>query len=213
MRILNYDVEDDEQTNYQQLYDFMPDRCFRMVLCRPSGVGKSNLLLDMIYRLLYYDKVFLYSKNPHQQKFQHMFKTFDPISNEVGYPVIEISNDEILPLDEISEEGQKLVIFDDFLNTGSKNDTQIRNYFTNARNKNCSCIYLSQSFYNTDKTIRLNSSHYCLFDFPSNNERSLICRELGINKNDYIKATSEPYSFLYIDKPRKKMAKNFNEKI
>ena len=112
----------------------------------------------------------------------------------------------------MSYKSQSIAIFDDYLNSGSKNDNEIRNYFTNSRNKNCSCIYLSQSYYNTDKTIRLNSSHYCLFDFPSNNERSLICRELGINKNDYIKATSEPYSFLYIDKPRKKNGKKFQRK-
>ena len=41
----------------------------------------------------------------------------------------------------------------------------------------------------------------------------MICRELGVNKNDYKKATKEPYSFLYIDKPRKFITKNFNEKI
>ena len=50
-------------------------------------------------------------------------------------------------------ENQKLVIFDDYLNTGAKNDAEIRNYVTNTGYKNCSCVYLSQSFYNTDKTI------------------------------------------------------------
>ena len=42
-------------------------------------------------------------------------------------------------------DNQKLVIFDDYLNTGAKNDAEIPNYFTNSRNNNCSCIYLSQS--------------------------------------------------------------------
>lgn len=74
-----------------------------------------------------------------------------------------ISNDKILPLSELSNDNQKLVIFDDFLNIGAKNDAEIKNYFTNSRNKNCSCIYLSQSFYNTDKTIRLNCTHYFIF--------------------------------------------------
>ena len=158
-------------------------------------------------------KIYLYGKNLQQSKYQHLFNTFEPIIQEVCYSVIEASNDKIIPLDKISDEGQKLVIFDDYLNTGSKNDSEIRNYFTNSRNKNCSCIYLSQSYYNTDKTIRLNCTHHCIFEFPSNNEQGMICRELGININNYIKATSEPYSFLYIDKPRKKMAKNFNEKV
>ena len=213
MKILNYDIEDDEQSKFKQLYDFMPNKCYRLLLTGPSGSGKTNFLLDMIYRLLYFDKIYLYTKNPQQSKIEHLLKTFAPINEEVGYDIIVISNDGIIPLDEISDQGHKIAIFDDYLNTGSKNDSEIRNYFTNSRNKNCSCIYISQSFYNTDKTIRLNSTHHCIFEFPSNNEQSMICRELGINKKDYLKATADPFSFLYIDKPRKFVTKNFNEKI
>ena len=39
MKILNYDVED-KQSNYKEKVPFMPDRCFRMVVCRPSGSVK-----------------------------------------------------------------------------------------------------------------------------------------------------------------------------
>ena len=56
MKIQNYDVQDDENDDFIQLHNFMPDRCFRMLICAPSGGGKTNLLLDMIYRLLYFDK-------------------------------------------------------------------------------------------------------------------------------------------------------------
>ena len=213
MKIQNYDIQDDENSDFVQLHNFMPDRSFRMLICAPSGSGKTNLLLDMIYRLLYYDKIYLYTRNLQQSKYKHLLKKFDPISQKCGYDVIEASNDEIIPLTDLSDDNQKLVIFDDFLNTGRKNDEQIRDYFTNSRNKNCSCIYLSQSYYNTDKTIRLNSSYYCIYDFPSSNERSMICRELGINKNDYTKATKDPFSFMYVDKVRKFNAKNFNESI
>ena len=170
MNIQNYDVKDEENNDYVQLYDLMPDRCFRMLICAPSGGGKTNLLLDMIYRLLYLDKIYLYAKNLQQSKYQNLLKTFEPISKQVGYDIIEASNDQITPLSEMPDENQKLVIFDDYLNTGKLNDQEIRNYYTNSRNKNCSCIYLSQSFYNTDKTVRLNSSHYCIFEFPSKND-------------------------------------------
>ena len=39
---------------------FMPDICFRMLLCAPVGGGKTNLLLDMIYygSIMYYDKMY-----------------------------------------------------------------------------------------------------------------------------------------------------------
>ena len=157
MKIQNYEFKDDEKNDFVQFKDFMPDRCFRMLICAPSGGGKTNLLLDMIYRLLFFDKIYLYARNLSQSKYKHLFKSFEPISNEAGYDVIEASNDDIIPLTDLSDENQKLVIFDDYLNTGKKNDERIRDYFTNSRNKNCCCIYLSQSYYGTDKTIRLNS--------------------------------------------------------
>ena len=74
MKIPNYDVKDDFSSNYKQIVSFMPDRCFRMLICAPSGGGKTNLLLDMIYRLVYYDKIFLYAKNLQQNKYQHLIK-------------------------------------------------------------------------------------------------------------------------------------------
>ena len=68
MKIQNYDVHDDENDDFIQLQKFMPDQCFRMLICGPSGSGKTNLLLDMIYRLLYFDKIYLYARNLQQQK-------------------------------------------------------------------------------------------------------------------------------------------------
>lgn len=195
------------------LFSGMIDRSFRMLICAPSGGGKTNLLLDMIYRLLYFDKIYLYAKNLQQCKYQHLLQSFEPISEEVGYDIIAATSGDIIPLQEMSDENQKLVIFDDYLNTGKKNDEEIRNYFTASRNKNCSCVYLSQSFYGTDKTIRLNCSHYCIFDFPSKREQSMICQELNVEKDEYKRSVTKPFDFLYLDKVRKFKAKNFNEKI
>ena len=90
MKIPNYDVKDDFSSNYKQKVSFMPDRCFRMLICAPSGCGKTNLLLDMIYRLVYYDKIYLYAKNLQQNKYQHLIKLFEPISALDQHPGLTI---------------------------------------------------------------------------------------------------------------------------
>jgi len=97
MKIQNYDVEDTVNNDFIQLHDFMPDRSFRMLLCGPSGSGKTNLLLKLIYKLLYFDKIYLYARNLQQSKYKHLLKSFEPISKEAGYDVVEASNNEILP--------------------------------------------------------------------------------------------------------------------
>ena len=37
----------------------------------------------------------------------------------------------------------------------------------------------------------------------------MISSELGVDKEKFKKATKEPYSFWYVDKPKKKVKKNF----
>ena len=42
-------------------------------------------------------------------------KKFDEISQSVGYDVLVYSNNEILPVENMENEAQKIVIFDDFV--------------------------------------------------------------------------------------------------
>ena len=170
MEIPNYDSENNTITNFKRLYEFMPNNIFRMLLCSPSGAGKTNLLVHMLQTpLLYYDKLYLYAKNLEQQKYQDLMKQFDLISKKVRYNVIECSNDDIIPINELDNVSQKNIIFDDFV--CEKNQKPLISYFIQGRHKNCNVIYLSQSFYKTPKDIRLNCSHFCIYDFPSSNER------------------------------------------
>ena len=213
MEIPNYDSNIDKTNSYKQLYQYMPDDTYRMVICGNSGSGKTNLLTHMLMKpLVFYDQIHLYAKNLEQEKYQNMIKSFDEISQLVGYNVLVCSNDDIVPVENLMDDtAQKIVIFDDYV--CDKNQKPLIDYFIRGRHKNCSVIYLSQSFYGTPKDIRLNCSHFCIYEFPSSNERNLISRELGVDKDQYINATNKPYSFLYVDKPKKLIRRNFYGKI
>ena len=207
MEIPNYDFNEDENTNFKQLYSYMPKSNFGMLICGNSGSGKTNLLYHMLIRpSVYYDQIHLYGKNLEQEKYRHMIETMNDIS-QLGYNIMHDNNDEIKPVNSLESDSQKIVIFDDFI--CDRNQQPLIDYFIQGRHKNCSVIYLSQSFYKTPKDIRLNCSHYCIYDFPSNNEKNMICRELGVTKDQYLKATKKPYSFLYVDKPMKTVKRNF----
>ena len=77
--------------------------------------------------LLCFDKCYLYAKNLERSKYEYLMKTFKPISNEVGYDILEVSNDEIQPVSEMNGNIQKLVIFDDFV--CEKNQAPLIDYF------------------------------------------------------------------------------------
>ena len=213
MEIPNYDSNIDKTNSYKQLYQYMPNDTFRMLICGGSGSGKTNLLYHMLMKpLLFYDQIHLYGKNLEQHKYQDMISTFDDISQSVGYNVLVCNNDDIVPVENLMDyTAQKIVIFDDYV--CDKNQKPLIDYFIRGRHKNCSVIYLSQSFYGTPKDIRLNCSHFCVYEFPSLNERNLISRELGVSKEQYSNATNKPYTFLYVDKPKKLIRRNFYGKI
>ena len=108
-------------------------------------------------------------------------------------------------------DNQKIVIFDDLVCESSQRD-DIINYFMTGRPRNCSAIYLSQSYFKTPKNIRDNCTHLCIFDFhPKENNR--IADELGIDRELFERATDGKYSFLYHDRPKKTTLKNFDENI
>ena len=208
MDIPNYDFNEDENTNFKQLYKYMPKSNFRMLICGGSNTGKTNLLFHILMKpLVYYDQIHLYGKNLEQEKYRHMIETMNDISSQVGYDIMHCNNDDIKPVNSLESDAQKIVIFDDFI--CDKNQKPLIDYFIQGRHKNCSVIYLSQSFYKTPKDIRLNCSHYIVYDFPSSNGRNMISRELNVTKDQYIKATKQPYSFLYVDKPMKTVKRNF----
>ena len=99
MEIPNYDVEGDKDSNFTQLYPYMPDRFFRMLICAPAGSGKTNLLLHMISKpLVFFDQIYLYAKNLQQDKYQYLLKKFEPLSKKYGYYLTVASFNDIITI-------------------------------------------------------------------------------------------------------------------
>ena len=186
MEIPNYDSDDNSDKKYKQLFPYTPSDTFRMLICGSSGSGKTNLLYHMLIKpLLYYDKIYLYAGNLEQDKYQKLIQKMNDLSSKLGYEILHVSNNEIIPVTDLGyEDNQKLVIFDYYV--CDKNQKQLIDYFMQGRHKNCSVIYLSQSFYKTLIDIRMNCSHYCLYQFPSSNNTNMISRELEVDKKKNI---------------------------
>ena len=200
-----------QQQNTKEFTPLCLKILFDLSLLVHQAVEKTNTLLHMIYNLLFFDEIWLFAKNLHQDKYQFLLKDFaERVDPEAGYQVIETPS-EIVPLKELSVDGsQKVVIFDDYV--CEKNQNEIVNYFINGRHHNCSVIYLSQSFFKVPKNIRDTASHFCIFQFlPKENKR--ISSDLGLTPGVLEKATNKPFSFLWYDKPKKQELKNFDEKI
>ena len=126
----------------------------------PSGGGKTNLLYRMLMApMLFYDKLYLYAKNIEQSKHKHMIDNLTDVSKQVSYDVFHHNNGDIIPVDEMDTNSQKIAIFDGFIcEKKIKKYKRWLDYFIRGRQKNCFIINLSfKGFYKTPKDIRLNA--------------------------------------------------------
>ena len=140
MKIPNYDSNFSATTGYKQGHPSMPADVFRMLICRSTSSGKTNILLRMIYKVL---EVYLFSKNLHQNKYQALLQDFaSNIDPDVGYKVIEALGDEIIPLEGLPVDNQKTAVFDDLVCESNQN--HIINYFINGWHRIC-CVILSHA--------------------------------------------------------------------
>ena len=211
-KIPNY-FADSSQAKSKRRYNNFLDEDYRMLVAGASGSGKTNTVIHMLMEpLVYYDMIYLYTRNPHQEKIQGLKKVMDRISQKVGCDVLEIMDpDVILNTNEYPEGNRKIVIFDDLLKAPDNIQSKIVNHFIDGRHHQISPIYLSQSYYTTPLDVRLNCSHMILFSPPTKNHCNLIAKEQMVDPGLFDKLG--PYEFLFVDKEKKKVAKNFDEKI
>ena len=216
MEIINFDSGSSRDSKHHFL---LPD-CHYMII-GPTGCGKTNLLCNLLTRWMNADKITIYTINDDQEKYILLREFFDAVEEETGENLLEINNPEdVVPVEELDDSEQKVVVFDD-IKIDRKNMDRIKEYFSLSRNKNCNCIYLTQSYYDVPKYIRRNTKCFCLYGNLDNKDIRFIANDhakslTGEKLVDVYKLiTVEPYNFLVIDKTSKHLPemyrKNFNQ--
>ena len=88
-----------------------------------AGKRIRCVLHMLIKPLIYYDKIYLYTKNLEQKKYTHLSEILERIAKVNKIPIDEIlhhSDKEIKPISEMEDRNQKVVIFDDYVCKESK---------------------------------------------------------------------------------------------
>jgi Ni2+-binding GTPase involved in maturation of urease and hydrogenase len=219
--IINYDNDKEEFLNKHILAPLWP---FRLLICGSSGCGKTNLLMNLIYNYLYYNKIYIYAKDLTESKYQMLQDFFEEVNETMNdktgedfqVATFSSSKDDIVNVDDLDKEYQNLIIFDDFVTEADQH--LIIDLFIRSRKKNCSVIYLTQSYFSTPKDIRLQCNYFIFYNISKERELLNIQKDHCLDVDKYtfkeyfIKATLEPYNFFLIDKKSKELRfrKNFD---
>lgn len=146
---------------------------FRMCIVAPSGSGKTNFLLNIL-RIFgkgtgTFADISIITSNKDEPLYNYLTGENDRIIIKEGI----ISTPK---LDDFDKEYNHLVVWDDLVL--DKNLDSVEKYYMRARKKNCSVIFLSQSYYDIPKFIRKNSNYLVLLDLGgSKREQTAIMNE------------------------------------
>jgi hypothetical protein len=213
--IINYDYVNKEK--FINKNKFVPQWPFRLLICGETGCGKTNLVINLVRRYLYFHKIYIFAKDLNEPKYTDLKEFFEEVDNtikekyDLEYQTATFST-EVTPLDELDPSNQNLVIFDDFVT--DKNHDLIEEYFARGRKKNASMIYISQSYCKTPTFIRLQCDYFIFYNMRTVDMRSIISNKgIGIEIDElrkyYNKSIKEKYSFFMIDLRDRNFRKNF----
>ena len=71
--MINFDdYVNENKTEHNEKWPYIPDHPYRVLIIGGSGSVKTNLLLDLIENLPDIDKIYLYAKDPDEAKYQYL---------------------------------------------------------------------------------------------------------------------------------------------
>ena len=175
-------------SNKKKSFSENDDWPFRILIIGPSGSGKTNTLLHLIDKFHPIDKIYLYTKDTDEPKYQYLInkreqagikKLNDPHAF-IGYS--NDMNDVLENINNYNKNRDKkvLIIFDDMtadIMRSEKFKAIVKELFIRCRKLNISIIFITQSYFRAPKDARLNSTHYILMKISNKKELKSMAEE------------------------------------
>ena len=156
---------------------------FRMLIVGGSGSRKTTTLMEIIHRCKNtFELIILTCKSSSEPLYEYL-------KTKIPSEMLHIYEEGMVPKleDYKSFRGQVLAIFDDMVNE-RKAQPAITEFFIRGR-KACggiSMVYLTQSYFNTPKTIRVNCNYILLKKLSSTRDIKMILSDysLGVDREE-----------------------------
>ena len=122
--MINFDEYTNENKEEHNLnWPYIPDHLYRILIIGGSGTGKTNALLNLINNQQDIDKMYLYAKDPYEDKYQYLINKRERVGiNHLNAPkaFIKYSNDMHDVYKNIDncnpdKENKILIVFDDMI--------------------------------------------------------------------------------------------------
>ena len=151
--MINFDdYVNENKTEHNKNWPYTPDYPYRILIIGGSGSGKTNVLLNLIENQPDIDKIYLYAKDPYEEKYQYLIKIHEKVGlKRFNDPkaFIEYFNDMHNVYKNIDDynsdkENKSLIVFDDMIADtihNKKLNSIVTELFISGRKLNISRFY------------------------------------------------------------------------
>jgi hypothetical protein len=166
-----------------------------------NGSGKTTLVLEMIHRMNdTFGNIILCCANADEPLYKFLRTKIKPEQLQIYEGYENVPN-----MEDLDKEVQHLIIFDDLVLERKQN--KIEEYFIRGRKiaKGVSMMYLTQSYFKTPKTIRLQCNYIIMKKLSSTRDLNMIMSDfsLGCNRDELVDlykfCTEDRSNFLLVD--------------
>ena len=135
-----------------------------------------------------------------------LMKEYSALHRENGGITVTLTDkiNELIPPDKLDKTKKHLIIFDECIT--NNNQRNLSAYFNKGRHNSCNSIYLSQSYFDLDRMIRLNSNVLILFKLNQRNKGDVYNSVIGtiMDKQKFYSLAdntrSKKYQYIVINK-------------
>ena len=151
-----------------------------------------------------------------QDKFKNipiplLMKKYAELHKQAGDITVTVTNkiNDLIPPEKLSKTKKHIIIFDDCIT--STNQNTLSAYFNRGRHNSCNSIYLSQSYFDLDRMIRLNSNVFILFKLNQRNKTDVYNAVVGASMDKKAfdalagNAWSKKYGYIVINRESEKI--------
>ena len=215
-------VENNKRT-YKNHKKINIDLTSRILICGVSGAMKTNTLMNIIQQIGVFTKLYLFVKDTQEPLYKYLIETVQQLEKKSGSKMLFVSEDvsDMPELSEFDREENNLVVFDDQVSEAVNKQKLISELWIRGRKLNCTCVFISQSYFDTSKILRKNTDYIILKRISQKRDLKTILSENNLNDTTpekllefYKEITSKDMkNFLMIDlkttDPKLKYRENF----
>ncbi|KAE9011850.1 hypothetical protein PR003_g17466 [Phytophthora rubi] len=192
-------------------------KLFRMIVLGPSYSGKNNLCMFILkHSPNTFSHLHIIARNKDQGLYDYLRDKLEGFITFYDSPP-SVDHVRRTPMNSGKPE---LVIIDDYSNDKLLQKNVFSHFFTRGRHHKLSTIFLSHSYFATDKMIRLNSEYVGILKANSKRDLQMVVKDFnipGVTETSivtyYNKATANKGQMLFIDSVRGELRYNFNKVI